>query len=78
MLRQLLAHFHIIWKLQYALYDTVIKYCGLVPDFDSFVDGGMFLIENNGMDLSGGQRQRIVWTISSRFWSLSISGLLTD
>ncbi|OKP13842.1 ABC transporter C family member 13 [Penicillium subrubescens] len=40
-------------------YTTVIEACGLLPDFATFVDGDLTVIDNNGMNLSGGQKQRI-------------------
>jgi ABC-type bacteriocin/lantibiotic exporter with double-glycine peptidase domain len=43
-------------------YTTVIEACGLLPDFATFVDGDLTVIDNNGMNLSGGQKQRIVRT----------------
>ncbi|KAJ5908067.1 ATP-binding cassette transporter, partial [Penicillium taxi] len=45
--------------LDWKWYNTVIAACGLVPDLDTFSDGDLTRIDNNGMNLSGGQKHRI-------------------
>ena len=40
-------------------YDTVIKICQLLPDFELFKHGDLTLVSDKGANLSGGQKTRI-------------------
>lgn len=40
-------------------YDQIVKSCALDKDFESFVDGDLTEIGDQGVTLSGGQKQRV-------------------
>ena len=52
---------NILFKHPYNVekYDTVIKLCQLLPDFDLFKHGDLTMISDKGANLSGGQKTRI-------------------